>query len=426
LPCEPAALHDTGKGKSGFKFWHFWQFRRFWQSWQFAFFRVNSRLTRFAILAIPAIMAFMAIRVPWFGKLKRPLTIQENIPLAPLTTFKVGGPAHYFVDCQSESEVQQAVTHADEHKLPLFVLGGGSNLVVADEGWPGLVLKVSICGIEETATGFFRVGAGEDWDRFVAHAVKENYAGIECLSGIPGTVGGTPVQNVGAYGQEVAETIVYVRVLEIATGKIIELSKAECGFSYRRSIFNGEQRDRYIVLWVAYQLTKDGEPRIEYADLKNYFAGKPKNPTLQEVRDAVREIRRSKAMLIVEGDEDCRSAGSFFKNPIVTQSEAERIQSLAQEKVPGKTLPKYPAPDGKVKLPAAWLLEQAGFHKGYTRGPVGISRKHSLAIVNRGGATAKDIIDLKDEIQKRVLEVWGVQLEPEPVFLSLPRTRVNG
>ena len=370
-------------------------------------------------------MAIMAIRFGWFGKLKRPLTIQENIPLAPLTTFKVGGPARYFVDCRSESEVQQAVTHAAEHKLPLFVLGGGSNLLVADEGWPGLVLKLSISGIEETATGFFRVGAGEDWDRFVAHAVKENYAGIECLSGIPGTVGGTPVQNVGAYGQEVAETIVYVRVLEIATGKIIELNKSECGLSYRSSIFNGEQRGRYIVLWVAYQLTKDGEPRIEYADVKNHFVGKSANPGLQEVRDAVREIRRSKAMLIVEGDEDCRSAGSFFKNPVVTQSEAERIQSLAQQKVPGKTLPGYPAPDGKVKLPAAWLVEQAGFHKGYTQGPVGISRKHSLAIVNRGGATAKNIIALKDEVQKRVIDVWGVRLEPEPVLVGFGETRAN-
>jgi UDP-N-acetylmuramate dehydrogenase len=365
------------------------------------------------------ITKFPPIRFPWFGKLKPALTIQENIPLAPLTTFKVGGPARYFADCHSESEIQQAVAHAAEHKLPLFVLGGGSNLVIADEGWPGLVLKVSIPEVQESATGFFRVGAGEDWDSFVAHVVKENYAGIECLSGIPGTVGGTPVQNVGAYGQEVAETIVYVRVLEIATGKIIELNKDECGFSYRSSIFNGPQRGRYIVLWVACQLTKDGEPRIEYADLKNHFAGSSTAPGLQQVRDAVREIRRSKAMLIVEGDEDCRSAGSFFKNPIVTQSEADGIESLAQQKAPGKTLPRYPGPEGRVKLPAAWLVEQAGFHKGYTRGPVGISRKHSLAIVNRGGATAKDIMALKDEVQKRVLEVWGVRLEPEPVLVYL-------
>ena len=346
------------------------------------------------------------------------MVIRENIPLAPLTTFKVGGPARYFADCAGESEVKRAVSYAAEHKLPLFVLGGGSNLVIADEGWPGLVLRISIQGLEETANGFFRVGAGEDWDEFVGHAVGEKYAGIECLSGIPGTVGGTPVQNVGAYGQEIADTIVYVRVLEIATGKIVELNKSECGFAYRRSIFNSTERDRYIVLRVMYHLEQDGEPLLEYADVKNYFAASPKRPTLQQVRDAVREIRRSKAMLIVEGDEDCCSAGSFFKNPILSPTDAGQIESLAQQKAPGRNLPRYPVENGMVKLPAAWLVEQAGFYKGYARGPVAISRKHSLAIVNRGGASASDIMALKDEIQTRVLEVWGVHLQPEPVFVG--------
>lgn len=346
------------------------------------------------------------------------LKLQENVPLAPLTTFKVGGPARWFVECASEAEVQEAVAHARQNDLPLLVLGGGSNLLIADEGWPGLVLRVSIKGIEETAQGFFRVGAGEDWDSFVAHAVRENFAGIECLSGIPGTVGGTPVQNVGAYGQEVSETIVYVRVLELATKAIIELNADECGFSYRTSVFNTSRRRQYIVLWVAYRLIKDGVPHVEYADVKKYFAGKLGSPTLQEVRDAVREIRRSKAMLIVEGDPDCRSAGSFFKNPLVAPADAERIETLAQKKTSGAVLPRYPGPDGLVKLPAAWLVEQAGFHKGYTRGSVGISRKHSLAMVNRGGATARDIIAFKDEIQKRVLEVWGVQLQPEPELVG--------
>jgi len=346
------------------------------------------------------------------------LTIQENIPLAPLTTFKVGGPARYFADCASESEVQEGVSFAAERRLPLFILGGGSNLLVADEGWPGLVLKVSIQGIQETANGFFRVGAGEDWDEFVAHAVSENYGGVECLSGIPGTVGGTPVQNVGAYGQEVAETIVYVRVMEIATGRVIELNKAECGFSYRKSMFNSTQQDRHVVLWVVYQLQRNQEPRIEYADLKKHFAGKSRLPTLQQVREAVREIRRSKAMLLVEDDEDCRSAGSFFKNPVVSSVEADRIEAVARERIPEKTMPRYAGGDGLVKLAAAWLVEQAGFHKGYARGPVAISRKHTLAIVNRGGATARDIIGLKDEVQKRVLDVWGVQLQPEPVLVG--------
>ncbi len=349
------------------------------------------------------------------------MNIQKNIPLAPLTTFQVGGPARYFIDARRETEVKDAVSYAAEQRLPLFVLGGGSNLVVSDAGWPGLVLKVAVPGVSSEGDGgstFFSAGAGESWDRFVGFTVDKSCAGLECLSGIPGSVGGTPVQNVGAYGQEVSQTIVGVRVLEIATGKILELDNAACGFAYRTSAFNTALRGRYIVLSVAYRLECRGEPTLEYADLKKFFAGAAGTPTLQQVRDAVRSIRQAKAMLLVEGDEDCRSAGSFFKNPVVSQAEADRIQAVAQRRVPDKALPRYPAPDGQVKLAAAWLVEQAGFHKGYSRGPVGISRKHALAIVNRGGASAADIMALKDEVQARVLEVWGVRLQPEPVFVG--------
>ncbi len=321
----------------------------------------------------------------------------------------------------SDSAVVEAVDFAAQRKLSLFVLGGGSNLVVADAGWPGLILKVSIPGneMEEVAGDpVFRVGAGEEWDKFVGQAVHENCAGIECLSGIPGTVGGTPVQNVGAYGQEVSGTIIGVRVLEIATGKIRDLSNAECGFSYRTSIFNSTRHNQFIVLRVEYRLRRNGTPRIEYADLKKHFANASAPPTLQETRDAVRSIRHSKAMLIVQGDEDCRSAGSFFKNPIVSADGADRIQALAETRVPGKPFPRYPGVDGQIKLSAAWLVEQSGIHKGYARGPAAISRKHTLAIVNRGGAAAKDIIVLKSEIQQRVLDVWDVKLIPEPVFVG--------
>jgi UDP-N-acetylmuramate dehydrogenase len=349
------------------------------------------------------------------------LLIQENIPLAPLTTFKVGGPVRYFVEAVSEEDVKTAVACATERQWPLFVLGGGSNLVIADEGWPGLVLKVAISGITqptEFGDDVFHVGAGHDWDSFVAHAVRENYSGIECLSGIPGTVGGTPVQNVGAYGQEIAETIVRVRVLEIATGRTHELNNSECGFTYRSSILNTTQQNRYIVLGVTYRLTRNGAPKIEYADLKKHFSGFSGTPSLQQVRNAVREVRQSKAMLIVEGDDDCRSAGSFFKNPVVGVAEADRIQALAQEIAPREAFPRYQAENGLIKLSAAWLVEHAGIHKGHGRGRVGTSRKHTLAIVNRGGATAKDIIALKNEIQQRVLDVWGVMLHPEPVFVG--------
>ena len=307
-------------------------------------------------------------------------------------------------------------------KLPLFVLGGGSNLLVSDNGWPGLVLRISLAGVEfegDRQKMLFHAGAGENWDSLVALAVSKNCGGIECLSGIPGTVGGTPVQNVGAYGQDVSETITHVRVLEIATGKLMYLSNSDCGFSYRSSIFNGTRRNEFIVLEASYRLCRNAEPKIEYADVKNLFAtSKVGKPTLQQVRDAVRSIRQTKAMLLIEGDEDCRSAGSFFKNPIVSAAEADRIQALAEQRAPGKLLPRYPAADGHVKLAAAWLVEQSGFSQGYSLGPVGISRKHTLAIVNRGGATAKDILALKDAIQKKVFDVWGVHLQPEPVFVG--------
>ena len=346
---------------------------------------------------------------------------QENIPLAPLTTFQVGGPARYFVEAHSEHEVSEAVAYALARKLPLFVLGGGSNLVVSDDGWPGLVLKVSLAGVEfegDLKKMLFHASAGENWDDLVALAVSKNCGGIECLSGIPGTVGGTPVQNVGAYGQEVSQTITRVHALEIATGNFVDLSNSNCGFSYRSSIFNSTRRGEFIVLQVSYRLGRNVEPRIEYADVQSFFANNPEKPTLQQVRDAVRSIRQSKAMLLVEGDEDCRSAGSFFKNPIVSPAEADRVQAVAEKRAPGATMPRYPAPDGQVKLAAAWLVEQSGFHKGYSLGPVGISRKHTLAIVNRGGATAKDILALKEQIEKKVFDVWGVTLQPEPVFVG--------
>jgi UDP-N-acetylmuramate dehydrogenase len=350
------------------------------------------------------------------------LRTQENIPLAPLTTFKVGGPARYFVEAHSEHEVSEAVAYALARKLPLFVLGGGSNLVVSDDGWPGLVLRVSLAGVEfegDRQKMLFHASAGENWDSLVALAVSKNCGGIECLSGIPGAVGGTPVQNVGAYGQEVSEAITRVRTLEIATGLVLNLSNADCGFSYRSSIFNGTRQGEFIVLEVSYRLCRNGGPRIEYADVKNFFAATNlENPTLQQVRDAVRSIRQSKAMLLVEGDQDCRSAGSFFKNPIVSTAEADRIQALAEKRVPGKSLPRYPAANGQVKLAAAWLVEHSGFAKGYSLGSVGISHKHTLAIVNRGGAKAKDILALKDEIEKKVFDAWGVRLQPEPVFVG--------
>lgn len=346
------------------------------------------------------------------------MRIQENVPLAPYTTLQVGGPARFFIEAKSEDEIREALLFARERGLEIFVLGGGSNLVVADAGWPGVILKIGISGIAthvKDGKRIFTAGAGEDWDNFVAFAVKQNCAGIECMSGIPGTVGGTPVQNVGAYGQEVKETIVSVRALDTITLELRDMAAADCGFAYRTSIFNTSEKGRYIVTQVSYALVPDGNPKIEYADLKRYFTERSA-PTLKQLRDAVRSIRSTKGMLISADDEDSRSAGSFFKNPIVLQAEYERIAALPACK--DQRPPSFPAPAGTVKISAAWLVERSGFQRGYTDGRIGISRKHSLAIVNRGGATAADVVRLKNRVQEGVFQAFGVRLEPEPVFVG--------
>jgi UDP-N-acetylmuramate dehydrogenase len=352
--------------------------------------------------------------------------VLENIPLAPLTTIKIGGPARYFVEAGNAGEVQEAVTFARSRHLPLFILGGGSNLVVADTGWPGLVLKIAIQGINqvqhsghnEQGKVLFQAGAGESWDRFVSHTVMAHCAGVECLSGIPGSVGGTPVQNVGAYGQEVAETISSVQVLDLRDNdsQVRELCSEACGFSYRASIFNTTERGRFIVLRVTFALTPGGSPHIAYADLMRHFEGRETLPNLAETREAVRHIRARKGMLITPGDPDCLSAGSFFKNPVLSEEQHEDLKQRAAAR--GLTLPSYPALETRKKVSAAWLVERSGFAKGFGFGRVGISTRHALAIVNRGEATAADVLALKDQIQHRVEEIWGVRLEPEPVMVG--------
>ena len=347
------------------------------------------------------------------------MLIQENVWLAPLTTMRVGGPARYFVEATTTDEVREAARYAGTHKLPLFVMGGGSNLIVSDRGWPGLMLKVGIRGIKHRhgrGTAYFDAGAGEEWDDFVAATVQHGCAGIECLSGIPGSVGGTPVQNVGAYGQEVAETIDSLVALDLKTGEEQEFEKDDCGFAYRTSVFNTSQRGRYVILRVSFALQHGGEPLIGYADLRKYFANRKGTPNVTEVREAVRQIRASKSMLITPGDEDARSAGSFFKNPVLSAEEFEELRRRAVSR--NLEIPSYPALDAQHKVSAAWLVEQSGFSKGYARGAVGISRKHALAIVNRGQATAAEVVAFKDEIQGRVRETWGLSLEPEPVFVG--------
>lgn len=346
-----------------------------------------------------------------------PLEIKEHVPLAPLTTLGVGGPARYFAECRAEVEVREAIEWVRKRGLPLFVLGGGSNLLISDRGFSGLVLKVSNSGILPFSGGDFVARAGTEWDSMVRTAVERGFAGIECLSGIPGTVGGTPVQNVGAYGQEVAETVSEVKAIDLHSGDLRTFENSECGFAYRQSNFNTTERGRWLIIEVRFRLHPGGKPRVGYRDLKDHFAARQiDDPSLQQVRDAVREIRQRKAMLIVPGDEDARSAGSFFKNPVLDAGDYRRLVDSASAR--GETVPSYPADGQAFKVPAAWLVEHAGFAKGYQRGPVGISRKHALAIVNRGGARASDVVALKNEIQHRVREKFGIELQPEPVLVG--------
>ena len=341
------------------------------------------------------------------------LSIEENVPLAPLTTLGVGGAARFFVEANSEAELIEAIQFAEQHNLPQFILSGGSNVLISDEGFPGLVVRVAIKGIEWGEE--IIVGAGEDWDSFVRQCVERNLAGVECLSGIPGFVGGTPVQNVGAYGQEVSETITLVRAFNRQTKQIVELSNAECRFTYRTSIFNSTERNHYVVLTVSLALKANGEPALRYPDVKNFFAGRSGAPLLAEVRQAVIEIRSRKGMVIVPDDPDCRSAGSFFKNPVISAEAFAKLEAAANERPPS-----FPAAGGKVKVPAAWLIERAGFERGYAKGRAGISSKHTLAIINRGRATANEILALVDEIKMQVKDRFGVELTPEPVFVGFP------
>lgn len=345
--------------------------------------------------------------------------LEENKPLAPFTTLGVGGRARWFVEAKTEEEVAETAAWARDRGVRLLVMGGGSNLVVSDTGFDGLVLHMALRGIvvedagDDSGQRTFRAGAGEDWDSFVARTIEEDCAGLECLAGIPGTVGGTPVQNVGAYGQEVSSTIERVRAFDLGEMQWVEITAAECAFAYRRSRFNSVDRGKYVVTRVDYRLTPGGPATLSYADLQRAFAAGAR-PSLAEVAAAVRRIRQSKGMLLVEGDPDCRSAGSFFKNPVIAVEQAVRIaQSI------GKEPPRFATGDaGKVKIPAAWLIEHAGFAKGCAMGRAGISSRHTLALINRGEATAREIVSLADSVKEAVRMRFGILLEMEPILVG--------
>lgn len=338
------------------------------------------------------------------------------MPLAPLSTLGVGGAARWFVEVTSLEQVAQAHRWSEERGVPLVVLGGGSNVVIADAGVDALVAQVSIRGVDVRGDGdetVIAAAAGEPWDAIVALAVSRGLAGIECLSGIPGSVGGTPIQNVGAYGQEVADTIESVTVWDRTAREAVALGRGECAFAYRTSRFKGADAGRFVVCGVAFRLSR-GPATATYPDVMALLRDQGiTTPTPADVRAAVLAIRRRKGMVIDPADPDTRSVGSFFMNPIVSVADHERISSVT-----GVPAPAFPMPDGRVKIPAAWLIERAGFRRGQSAGCVGISSKHTLALVNRGGARARDVLRLASAIKSRVADRFGIWLRPEPVFLG--------
>jgi len=346
----------------------------------------------------------VTIEIPLIARIGR------NVPLAPFTTLGIGGPATAFVRAHSVDDVRDAMAYAEAQSLPLLFLGGGSNVLIADEGFDGVVIRLELAGVtiesEDDDAAIVNVAAGEPWDDFVDFAVGSNWAGIECLSGIPGSTGATPIQNVGAYGQDVSETIIRVEVLDRDTGRVIDLTNWDCRFGYRSSLFKNVVPNRYVVVSVTFRLRRNGEPTIRYPELRKYVDEHFSDAGLAEVRESVLAIRRRKGMVLDPADPDTRSDGSFFTNPVVP---IDRIPDGA---------PHFPADEG-VKLSAAWLIEHAGFTKGFVHGKVGLSTKHTLAVINRGGGTAREVIELVRMIQEKVRDAFGVELQPEPNFVGL-------
>ncbi|HEU4576977.1 MAG TPA: UDP-N-acetylmuramate dehydrogenase [Polyangiaceae bacterium] len=340
----------------------------------------------------------------------------RQVPLAGATSLRLGGPAQFHArldPASSPGALAEALDWAAQRSLPVTILGGGSNVVIADAGLSGLVLTIAggSESIEREGDSVrITIGAGAPWDDFVARCVARGWSGIECLSGIPGHVGATPIQNVGAYGQEVADTIVSLRAHDRASGQLVELTHGECAFGYRTSRFKTGDTERFIVLDVTFRLQSGGAPCRAYPELARRL---PPEATLVETRRIVLDTRREKSMLLDPNDENGRSCGSFFLNPLIEPTALDDLRARA-----AASPPTYPQPDGRLKLPAAWLIERAGFHKGQRWGAVGISTRHSLALVAHEGATSHQILEAAHRIRDGVHDALGIELTPEPLFLG--------
>ncbi|HEX5967177.1 MAG TPA: UDP-N-acetylmuramate dehydrogenase [Intrasporangium sp.] len=351
---------------------------------------------------------------------------EHDVPLSSLTTMRVGGPASRLITVETTDELVDAVREVDDAEEPLLVLSGGSNLVVADRGFPGTVVRVATTGVTRESVdscggAMVRVAAGEDWDGLVACAVERRWAGIEALSGIPGLTGATPIQNVGAYGQEVAQTIAQVRTWDREEQAVRTFFNADCRFTYRHSRFKGT--DRFVVLDVLYQLeVADLSRPIAYAALADGL-GVPLGTRvpLADTRAAVLDQRRKRGMVLDAADHDTWSCGSFFTNPILTKAEFDEFAERAAERLgfEAPAPPRFAEPDGRVKTSAAWLIEKAGFAKGFgLPAPAALSTKHTLAVTNRGGATASDVLALARELRDGVEDAFGIRLVNEPVLVG--------
>lgn len=334
-----------------------------------------------------------------------------------MTTFELGGPARFFARVGGTDSLVEALRWGRERGVPVAVLGGGSNLIVPDEGYEGLVVHIAIADIAFHANGRVEVGAGVPWEVVVGGAVTRGWAGLECLSGIPGSTGATPIQNVGAYGQDVAEVIESVIAIRRDTLELEELTPTACDFGYRDSMFK-RYPDRYVVSGVRFALRPDGRGTVRYAELEKRVVP---GASLSEIRNVVLDLRRQKSMVIDPDDPNRRSAGSFFLNPVVSSAEADRVAafSVSEGLAPDLgAVPRYPTPSGKVKLAAGWLVEKSGIAKGTRRGAVGVSSKHALALVHHGGGTTTELLAFADEVCSRVEDRFGIRLQREPRLLT--------
>lgn len=359
--------------------------------------------------------------IPTFSKYM--IKILENILLKDYTTIKLGGPARYFTECSTITELREAVRFAKSKGLRIFILGGGSNVVFDDEGFDGIIIKINLTGIRIVSKledrVFIKVNAGEIWDNFVEYAVKNDYQGIECMSFIPGLVGATPIQNVGAYGQEVKDVIIQVKAFSIEDENVQIFKKEECDFSYRSSVFKTNLRGKFIITSILFQLYKRKFSEVYHAELADYIEhnysyrlSEDGKPPLQVIRDAVYKLREKKSMIINPQDPDSLSCGSFFINPIITDNEFIKLQEKCGTDLKFDVL----APD-KIKISAAYLIEKAGFQKGFMMQGVGISSKHSLALINKGG-TFKQLMELINEIKTSVFEKFDIELKEEPIIIK--------